>query len=110
MSEPGLDRHEWETEWAALEPLVQDSPGEALPELNDLIERIMVARGYPIEEDDADLEAAEPEIVGEFREAHRISLLVEGGGDVDPGDIASAVNGFRTLYASLLADGFAGPS
>ena len=23
MVEPGLDRHEWETEWEALEPLVE---------------------------------------------------------------------------------------
>ena len=30
--EPGLDQHDWESEWQLLEPLVRDSPAEALPE------------------------------------------------------------------------------
>jgi hypothetical protein len=33
-AEPGLDLHEWQTEWEALEPLVEDSPREALPEFD----------------------------------------------------------------------------
>ena len=45
MQEPGLDRHEWETEWQALEPQVEDSPAEALPELDKLIERMLVEQG-----------------------------------------------------------------
>ena len=35
MSEPGLDRHEWETEWEQLEPDLEDSPSEALNELDE---------------------------------------------------------------------------
>ena len=42
MQEPGLDSQEWETEWAALEPLVIDSPAEALPELDRLVGRMLV--------------------------------------------------------------------
>ena len=38
MSEPGLDRQQWVTEWAALEPLLEDSPVESLSELDDLVE------------------------------------------------------------------------
>jgi len=30
MVEPGLDLHEWQTEWEALEPLVEDSPRVAV--------------------------------------------------------------------------------
>ena len=50
MVEPGLDRHEWETEWQGLEPLIIDSPGEALPEVDSLIERMMRRRrqGRPV--------------------------------------------------------------
>jgi hypothetical protein len=40
MRDPGLDRHEWETAWQALEAELEDSPGETLPEVGDLIERI----------------------------------------------------------------------
>ena len=101
MQEPGADRHEWETEWQALEPLVVDSPAEALPELDDLVERMMVERGYPVEEERVH-EAPEPEVVAEFLEARRLTRLVEGGEDVAPSDIGAAVTGYRNLYEYLL--------
>ena len=103
MQEPGLDRHEWETEWQALEPLVVDSPGEALPELDDLVARMLTARGYPLDETD-DREAAEPEVLAEFLEARRITREVERGEAVDPGDVGAAVSGYRNLYEYLLAE------
>jgi hypothetical protein len=101
--EPGLDRHEWETEWQALEPLVVDSPEEALPEVDDLISRMMVERGYPVDEAGA-AESAEPEIVAEFLEARRIARLVDGGETVDPGDVGAAITGYRNLYEYLLEE------
>jgi hypothetical protein len=101
--EPGLDRHEWETEWQSLEPLVVDSPGEALPEVDRLIERMMQERGFPTEEEGAQ-ESAEPEVVAEFLEARRITNLVERGETVDPGDVGAAVTGYRSLYEYLLAE------
>jgi hypothetical protein len=99
--EPGLDRHEWETEWAGLEPLVIDSPTEALPELDDLVARMMSTRGFPLEEADA-AEAKEPSVVAEFLEARRIVRLVDAGEEVDPGDVAAAVTSYRNLYEYLL--------
>jgi hypothetical protein len=101
--EPGLDRHEWETEWQGLEPLVVDSPIEALPELDGLVERMMVARGYPVDEAAA-LEATEPEVVAEFLEARRITRLVDGGETVAPGDVGAAVTAYRNLYEYLLEE------
>jgi hypothetical protein len=101
--EPGLDLHEWATEWAGLEPLVEDSPAEALSELGDLIERILVARGYQLDEE-VTLEGEEREIVDEYREARRISDLVERGESVDPGDIGLAITGFRNLYEYLIRE------
>ena len=101
--EPGLDRHEWETEWQGLEPLIIDSPGEALPEVDSLIERMMRERGLPTEEQGAH-ESGEPEVVAEFLEARRITNLVERGDAVDPGDIGAAVTGYRNLYEYLLAE------
>ena len=100
MVEPGVDRHEWETEWQALEPLVADSPAEALPELDALIERMMVALGYPIAADDVE-EPPEHDIVAEFLEARRITRLVDVGETVDPGDIGAAVASYRNLYEHL---------
>ena len=101
MQEPGLDRHEWETEWEALEPQVRDSPAEALPELDALVERMLVERDYPLDDAVAG-EGAEPEVVAEFRSAREITRLFESGADVSPGDAATAVEGYRSVYAHLL--------
>lgn len=101
--EPGLDRHEWETEWQGLEPLVVDSPAEALPELDALLERMMRERGLPVEEDSL-RESADPELVGEFLEARRITSLVDAGEAVDPAEIGAAIAAYRSLYEFLLAE------
>ena len=70
MSEPGLDRHAWETEWEQLEPLVVDSPAEALSELDDLVARMLVEAGYPLEtEDPIDDEGIDPEVLASFQAA-----------------------------------------
>ncbi len=103
MVEPGLDRHEWETEWEALEPLVVDSPAEALPEVDRLVERMLTERGYPTTEDEAQ-DAADPAVVAEFLEARRIAALSGAGKSVDPGDIGAAITAYRNLYELLLEE------
>jgi hypothetical protein len=103
MVEPGLDRHEWETEWEGLEPLVVDSPAEALPEVDRLIERMLEERGYPTTEERAQ-DAADPAVVAEFLEARRITTLVDAGETVDPGDVGAAVTAYRSLYELLLGE------
>ena len=100
MRDPGLDRHEWETEWQGLEPLVADSPAEALPELDGLVERMMVAHGYPVDAAD-ELDAPEDEVVKEFLEARRIARLVDAGERIDPSDLGAAVAGYRNVYDHL---------
>jgi len=104
VQEPGLDKHEWETEWQGLEPLLADSPAEVLPEVDDLVARMMEARGFPLTESPAQ-DATEPETIREFGEARRITRLVEAGEAVDPGDIGLAVTAYRNLYRYLLEIG-----
>jgi hypothetical protein len=101
--EPGLDRHEWETEWQALEPLVVDAPAETLPDVDRLIERMLTERGYPTTEDQAH-DAADPGVVAEFLEARRITNLIDGGETVGPGDIGAAITAYRSLYEFLLPE------
>jgi hypothetical protein len=103
MVEPGVDRREWETEWEALEPLVVDSPAEALPEVDRLVERMLVAHGYPTTEEEA-RDAADPALVAEFLEARRIATVVDAGENVDPGDIGAAITAYRNLYELLLEE------
>jgi hypothetical protein len=104
MEEPGLDTHEWETEWQALEPLVIDSPAEALPELGDLVERMLIEAGYPIgTPDPVDDEGIDPELLVSFRAAQEITRQIDRGETVDPGDIGLAVGIYREIYEHLLA-------
>jgi hypothetical protein len=103
MSEPGLDRHEWESEWEQLAPDLESSPSEALGDLDNLIARMLVTAGYPTEtRDEVDDEGIDPEIVVSFLSARAITRQVDRGADVDPGDVAQAVNDYRELYEHLL--------
>jgi hypothetical protein len=107
--EPGLDAHAWESEWQALEPLVVDSPIEALPELDNLVERMLAEAGYPLSTPDpVDDEGIDPEIVASFRAAHEVAVQVDQGADVDPGDVGQAIGLYREIYEHLLAGERAG--
>ncbi len=103
MRDPGLDRHEWETEWEALEEELEDSPAETLPELADLIDRMLIEQGVPIDDDFAG-DGLDPELARDYQEARRITKLVERGDDVGPGDIGAAVRLYRGLYRYLLSE------
>jgi len=104
MVEPGLDKHEWESLWQQLEEDVETAPAEALPELDRLVERMLVARGYAID-DPVVREGDDRDIVAEFLAAREITRLVERGAeDVSPGDVAAAVNGYRSLHDYLIVE------
>jgi hypothetical protein len=104
MIEPGLDRHEWESEWQTLEEQLADAPAEALTDVDDLVERMLVERGYSLTDPVAQ-EGDNREIVAEFLAAREIARLVEEGSeDVSPGDVASAVNGYRAIFDYLIAE------
>jgi hypothetical protein len=48
MVEPGIDRHEWESEWLELEEQLVDSPGKTLAEVEELVGRMLEARGFTV--------------------------------------------------------------
>ena len=104
MQEPGLDRHEWESELQALEPELEDAPVDALPELADLVERMLVARGYDVN-DPVAREGEDREVVAEYLAAREVADGRERGDDgFGPGDVASAITGLRTLAAYVLGE------
>ena len=100
--EPGLDRHAWETELQALEPELADAPAETLPELQSLVERMLTERGFA-PDDPVTSDGDEPEVLAEFRAATATVRALERGDDVDPGDIAAAVNGLRAVFDYLVS-------
>jgi hypothetical protein len=103
-TEPGLDRHEWESEWRALEEQVADSPRDALPELDELVGRMLEERGYAVR-DPVARAGDESEVVAEFTAARETTVRLESDpDDVSSGDVAAAVNGYGAVYESLLAE------
>jgi hypothetical protein len=106
MKEPGLNHHEWETEWQTLEPLVVDAPAEALPELDRLVERMLVESGYQLEDGEVERsteEGIDPAVLAGYRAAREITTLVDQGVDVDPAEVGQVVGLYRELYDHLLA-------
>ena len=102
MYDPGLDRHEWESEWQALEDDLRTDPAQALPELDGLVARMLEESGYDLT-DPVVREGAEREIVAEYLAAHEIVDASErDAGDISPGDVAAAINGYRAVYDHLL--------
>ena len=103
MSEPGLDRHEWESELATLDEELRDSPAETLPDLADLVQRMLEERGYDL--DDAVLRKGdEREVVAQYQAAREVADRVERSEDADPGDIADAINGLRSLFDYIVVE------
>ena len=103
MVDSDLDRHEWQTEWQSLEPLIVDSPAEALPEVDRLVERFLTEQGYPTTEEGA-LGADDPKLVAEFLEARRLMRRIETGETEDPSEIGAAITGYRNVYEYLVAE------
>ena len=102
MRDPGLDLHQWQSEYEQLRPQLEDEPERALPELADLVGRVLVARGYAWDEKPTE-QGQEPEFVVEYRSARDTALLAERGA-ADPGDVADAINTLRTLYDEIVLE------
>ena len=102
MYDPGLDRHEWESEWQALEEDLRDDPVAALPELDGLVARMLEESGYELTDPVAG-EGEEREVVAEYLAAHEVAEAAERDSDeLSLGDVAAAVNGLRAVYDHLV--------
>jgi hypothetical protein len=106
MVEPGLDLHDWETRWEQFLEDAEDAPAEALSEMDALLEEMLTARGYQINEA-VTLSGEEPEVVKQFLAAREITQLADAG-NADPGDVADAIEGYRSLFQTIVTE-FAEP-
>lgn len=103
MYDPGLDRHEWESELQSLEDDLRDDPVDALPELDSLVARMLEATGYDVA-DPVAREGEEREVVAEYLAAHETYQEVERGSeDVSPGDVAAAIEGYRAVFDHIVS-------
>jgi hypothetical protein len=101
--EPGLDVHEWVSELESIEEDLESAPSDALDELDRLVERMLTERGYAPNDPIAD-EGDDPEILAEFRSAREIRLALDSGEDLGPGDVAAAINAYRSVFDYIVAE------
>jgi len=102
MVEPGLGRHEWESEWQALEGDLRAHPAAALPELDSLVAQMLEQRGYDLTDRVAG-NGEEREVVAEYLAAHDIAVAEERDAEeLSPGDVAAAVSGYRAVFELLV--------
>jgi hypothetical protein len=100
MLEPGLDRHDWESQWASLEDDLHDSPLETLPEMERLLVQMLEEVGL---DPDTPRQESEPEILAEFRAGRELRAQAEAEGG-SPGDAGAAIESFRAVYETLLEE------
>jgi hypothetical protein len=98
---PGLNRHVYESEWASLEPLMEDSPVEALPDVADLLARLLRDSGYDLD-DPVAVAGDDPDVIADYREIRELADQVARGGDIDPGDVGQAIEDLRDLFNRVL--------
>src|SRR3977135_3776044 len=92
MYDPGLSRHEWESEMASLEDDIETSPAETLPDLDDLVTRMLEETGYDVT-DPVVREGDEREVVAEYLAAHEIRLALDrDADDISPGALHARHN------------------
>jgi hypothetical protein len=102
MTEPGLDLHEWESQWAQLQEDAADAPEEALPEIVRLTEQMLADRGYDLENPVA-VEDESRDVVADFLAAREIARAAETT-KVDQEDIQTALEDLTEIHDFLVED------
>jgi hypothetical protein len=104
VAEPGLDAHEWESEWASLEDDIADSPETALPYIHELITRMLKERRI-LDDSLAVLEGTDPDWVRTWQAgADLVKKVDDPGLDVEREDIVEQIENYRELFETLLAE------
>ena len=96
-------RTRYSEEWRQVQARFVDEPEAAVREADELVQRVMSDRGYPVADDferrAADVSVDYPDVVENFREGHRLA------GSSDTESLRQAMVHFRSLFAELLEGG-----
>lgn len=96
----GGDRHGWQTEYEALAGELRTDPADALPELLDLVERMLRAAGYADGVPGAP--SGDPEVGVVLDRAREVVERREAVAPVRDDDAFQAAGELRSLYQRLL--------
>ena len=96
-------RARYAEEWKQVQARFVDEPAAAVRDADQLVQRVMSDRGYPVADDferrAADVSVDYPDVVENFRDGHRLA------GESDTEALRQAMVHFRSLFAELLEGG-----
>lgn len=90
--------------WSDVQTRFVDSPGGTVNEADRLVGELMRARGYPVgdfEQRAADLSVDHPDVVANYRAAHRVAVA-NSQGQASTEDLRQAIVHYRSLFDDLL--------
>lgn len=88
-------------EFDGLVKLADESPIEALPKLDEVVERMVRASGYSIEEEEAGPREFRSEVVDDFLQARAILEMIRNGAKPGPQTVRASVEGYEHLFTEL---------
>jgi hypothetical protein len=103
MQEPGLDRHEWESEWASLEEGFADDPAGSLRLAHGLIRRMLEEREI-LDDSVAAPETADPELLRPYEAGAELVRKLDEGLEIDEVDIRETLESYRELFQTLSSE------
>lgn len=98
------ERERFITSWREVQARFVDDPNAAVADADQLVTRLMQARGYPMsdfEQRAADISVDHPRVVDNYRAAHEIAIR-QRRGDATTEDLRNAVIYYRSLFDELL--------
>ena len=108
---PSDERERFITEWRTVQSRFVDDPKGAVSQADQLVDRVMRARGYPMadfEQRAEDISVIHPNVVSNYRAAHQIALR-HTQGQATTEDLRQAMIYYRSLFDDLLEPVPAGP-
>jgi len=105
LSDDARDRYI--EEWQKTQLRFVDDPTGAVSEADDLVQRVMRDRGYPVDDFEqraADISVEHPDLVERYRTADGIARASERG-EASTEDLRHSVRHYRALFVELLEVG-----
>lgn len=101
------ERSQYAGAWENAQRHFVDDPPAAVHEADELVQKVMSARGYPVADFDqrvADVSVDHPNVVSNYRSARTLADRAERG-EASTEDLRKAMVHYRVLFSELLEEG-----